>query len=422
MLTVVLDDDPTGTQSATDVEVLLQWDVADIVAILERDGSVYLQTNSRAISTDEATRLAETIRGQIRHAEQLLQQPILVVLRGDSTLRGHVFLESDVFAEDDGRILFVPAFPDGGRTTVDSVHRVVIDGIAVPVAETEFARDPVFSYRNSHLVEWVREKGDRVATPVSLASLRETDGIAVADALRESDARDVVVPDVETNEDLQTIYRGVLEALESGVRVVVRSGATLAAICAGRLSTSYLARPVVSTSGPVLVVCGSHTSASTAQLEHLLDVAAMRPVVVATDDAFDDWAAAGRRAAEALTQQYAERGLGILSSERQRRAEDDTLSHGELVMRALMTAAAAAHPASLTVVSKGGITSAEVAKTYFGAKRATVRGQIAAGISVWEYETDRGIGTQVVVPGNVGDSQTLVDALDAIGRRFQEQK
>jgi uncharacterized membrane protein YkvA (DUF1232 family) len=41
------------------------------------------------------------------------------------------------------------------------VHRVVIDGVDTPVGETEFARDPVFGYRSSNLVEYVREKGNR---------------------------------------------------------------------------------------------------------------------------------------------------------------------------------------------------------------------------------------------------------------------
>jgi uncharacterized protein YgbK (DUF1537 family) len=64
-----------------------------------------------------------------------------------------------------------------------------------------------------------------------------------------------------------------------------------------------------------------------------------------------------------------------------------------------------------TVVSKGGITSAEIARTALGATRARVRGQLAAGISVWDYDD----GTvQVIVPGNVGGRDTLVDVTDAL--------
>src|SRR5262245_31288720 len=127
MFTVVLDDDPTGTQSATGVTVLLDWDTTAIVDVLRAEGAVYLQTNSRAIAEAEAVALAAKIRAQLAAAERMLGERVLPVLRGDSTLRGHVFAESDVFAGERGCVLWVPAFPQGGRSTVDSVHRVVID-------------------------------------------------------------------------------------------------------------------------------------------------------------------------------------------------------------------------------------------------------------------------------------------------------
>lgn len=410
--TVVLDDDPTGTQSATGVDVLLRWDTAAIVRVLSERGSVYLQTNSRAISEIEAVALADSIRLQIRDAERILGESILVVLRGDSTLRGHVFAESDVFAGTDGRILFVPAFPAGGRTTIGAVHRVVVDGTAIPVGETEFARDPVFGYRCSDLREWVREKGARASKYVPLAALRRSEGRAIATAVREAGPGDVILPDVETEHDLELVHHGLTLAAEAGLHVVVRSAATLAAICAGRLSNGYLARPIRSPTAHVLVVCGSHTSAASVQLAALLHATGSDPVSIPTDAAFADPEAAGRRAGEELRRRFQTAPFAVLCTERQRRAEDSTLAHGELVMRALMTAACAVAGEIVAVVSKGGITSAETARSFFAADRATVRGQIAPGISVWDFADG---GTQVVVPGNVGGANTLLDVFDALG-------
>lgn len=412
MHTVVLDDDPTGTQAASGVPVLLRWTTEELAGTLAASGSVYLQTNSRAIPADAARALAERLRGEIAEVERLTGEPALVVLRGDSTLRGHVFTESDVFAGAEGRILFVPAFPGGGRTTVDGVHRVVVDGVATPVGETEFARDPVFGYRSSYLADWVRERGDRGSVAVSLAELRGTDGSAVADALAEARPGEVVLPDAEADADLVLVDRGLRLALERGIPVVVRSAATLAAIVAGRLSPGSLPRPIAHAPGAVVVICGSHTDAAGAQLRALLDATGATPVVIPTDDAFADPVAAGRAAGRRLAEALAASPVAVLASERHRRAEDGTLAHGELVMTALMTAAREAVPPASTVVSKGGITSAEVARTLFAADRATVRGQLAAGISVWDYDDG---GTQVVVPGNVGDAGTLVDVLDALG-------
>jgi uncharacterized protein YgbK (DUF1537 family) len=413
MLSVILDDDPTGTQSATGATVLLSWDTAAIVAALRTEPGVYLQTNSRAITPADAVALARRTRDQVRAAARELGQPILPVLRGDSTLRGHVFAESDVFAADTGSVLFVPAFPQGGRTTVGSVHRVVIDGIDTPVGDTEFARDPVFGYRSSNLVDYVREQGNRRGIPISLAALRASGGGAVAEALLAAGPGEFVLPDVTTDDDIQLIHAGLREALATRSDIVVRCGATLAAVCAGCLSTEYLARPLTVSRPGVLVVCGSHTSAATAQLEALADHVGRKPVEVPTDAALADPVATGHAAADRLRDELRDHGFAIVSTERIRQQAHDSLEHGELINRALMTAAAAVIDSVGTVVSKGGITSAEVARTALGATRARVRGQLAAGISIWDYDDAT---VQVVVPGNVGGRDTLIDVFSAVQR------
>lgn len=411
MLTAVLDDDPTGTQSATDVMVLLSWDAAAITDVLRREGAAYLQTNSRAVPQAQAVAFAQRIREELAAAEAVLGQPILPVLRGDSTLRGHVFAESDVFAGDTGCVLFVPAFPQGGRTTIGSVHRVMIEGVNTPAGETEFARDPVFGYHSSSLVDYVREKGGRRGIPVPLDLLRASGGDAVTRALLGAGAGDFVVPDVETDADIELVKAGLLAARQARHDIVVRCAATLAAACAGRLSKGYLPRPLVPPRPGLVVVCGSHTAAATAQLAALTDWLGLAPTVIPTDDALADPGAAGAGAVPALRAALASRGIAIVCSERSRRAQDDSLAHGELVMTALMTALTAVTGQVGTIVSKGGITSAEVARTAIHASRAKVRGQLAAGISVWDYDD----GTvQVIVPGNVGGPATLTDVVSGL--------
>ena len=71
MRTVVLDDDPTGTQAATGVTVLfdlglLETDPAALVDALRADGAVYVQTNSRAIDGAAAARFAAGIAARTK--------------------------------------------------------------------------------------------------------------------------------------------------------------------------------------------------------------------------------------------------------------------------------------------------------------------------------------------------------------------
>jgi len=90
MKTVVLDDDPTGTQSATGVRVLLRWDRQALTCALTEADSVYVQTNSRAVDPRAAVAQVRQVRDDAVAAADRLGEPVRFVLRGDSTLRGHV--------------------------------------------------------------------------------------------------------------------------------------------------------------------------------------------------------------------------------------------------------------------------------------------------------------------------------------------
>jgi len=71
----------------------------------------------------------------------------------DSTLRGHIAQELEACFAASGRrsLVFAPAFPAAGRTTVGGIQRV--DGI--PVAESAYGQDPVHPARHSALADLV---------------------------------------------------------------------------------------------------------------------------------------------------------------------------------------------------------------------------------------------------------------------------
>lgn len=409
MKTVVLDDDPTGTQSAHGVDVLLSWDATRLAQALRRTGAVYLQTNSRALAEADAITLAKRIKEEVKQAEAAIGDQIRVVLRGDSTLRGHVFAETDIFVDEDSPILFLPAFPDGGRTTKNGIHYVSVDGLDTPAHETEYAADPVFPFRHSDLVSYVKALGSRDAVTVPLAQVRESEGRAVTEALLQAPGRSVVAPDATTDEDIDLVHAGLEAAIRAGRRVVVRCASPLAARCAGAASPGLLPHPIQRCPGPILFVCGSHTDGATRQLAALEKATGVAPAVIDTDHAFSDPIEAGRAIIGQARQNLSGTGLAIIASGRARRSADNTLDHGAKVMTALTTAVEALAEHAGVVVAKGGITSAEVAATGLGADQATVRGQILPGVSVWDLSTRNGACTYVVVPGNVGRPDTLVE-------------
>ncbi len=406
---MVLDDDPTGTQSATGVHVLLECDADRLERALRAADSVYVQTNSRALDEAAAVALVSAVREDALEAGRRLGAPVRFVLRGDSTLRGHVFAETDRFTGAGDVVLFVPAFPAGGRTTVGGVHLVRTADGDVPAGETEYAADPVFGFTSSALTDYVVEKSGRRAVAVPLDVVRDPDALAAV--LAGAPAGSVVVPDVTTDDDVRALAAAVRA---TGRGVVVRCAAPLAAELAGVASAGYLPRPLAPTgpTGPrVLVVCGSHTDGARAQLAELAGTWGA-PHVLPTADALADPVAAGHALADRA------RGTAVpcLASERVRSTDHGTLAHGEKVMTALTTAVRDLLPDVDVVVSKGGITAAEVARTGIGALEAVVEGQVAAGVSVWRMAARDGRPVrQVVVPGNVGGPGALVDALAALG-------
>jgi uncharacterized protein YgbK (DUF1537 family) len=412
MKTVVLDDDPTGTQSATGVRVLLESDADLLERALRAVDSVYVQTNSRAIDEAAAVELVSRVRADALAAADRLGEPVQFVLRGDSTLRGHVFAETEVFLGGEAVMLFVPAFPDGGRTTREGVHYVRIDGVDVSADQTEYAADPVFPFDTAVLADYVARKSGRVGLPVALDAVQGIDGLEAV--LLDAPAGAVVVPDAVTNEDIRKIAEAVRRARAAGASIVVRSASPLAAMLAGVESEGLLEAPLVDRARPTLLVCGSHTDGATRQLAGVTDRWGA-PVVIDTGAALTDPAAAAATASKEARDRVARDGLAVVTSERVRLTEHDTLAHGERVMTALTEVVQAVLPEVEVVVSKGGITSAEVASTGLGARSAVVLGQVLPGVSVWELEARDGrMLLYVVVPGNVGGPETLVDVLDAL--------
>ncbi|MGF3057162.1 four-carbon acid sugar kinase family protein [Microbacterium sp. YY-01] len=411
MKCLILDDDPTGTQSASDVTVLLRWDADIIAETLRNHDAAYVLTNTRAVDEAEAVRLLTSIRNDRDQAAEELGEPIQIVLRGDSTLRGHVFAETEVFATSNDVVVFLPAFPQGGRTTIDGMHYVHLDGKNIPAHDSEYADDPVFPFDSGYLPEYVAARSSRPTQTVPLAQVRSG---ALRNVLGSVAPGTVVLPDAETDDDIRLAADAIRQAWEAGASVVVRSASPLAAAIAGVESSGLLPHPVTEASAATLLVCGSHTEGATRQLNQ----AALQwgeAVTVNTEAALADTRVEAQRLTELLTTQLTDSGYAAVASDRHRRAEHNTLEHGERVMDTLTRVVAEVRNSVATVVSKGGITSADVARIGLGADRAHVRGQVLTGVSVWDLATPEGTAiTYVVVPGNVGDPATIVDALTAV--------
>ena len=102
---IVLDDDPTGSQTVHSCLLLTQWDVETLkLGLTDAVPIFFILTNTRALTPNQA---AEVTREVCRNLKLALSETgttnFLVVSRSDSTLRGHYPIETDVIAAELGR-------------------------------------------------------------------------------------------------------------------------------------------------------------------------------------------------------------------------------------------------------------------------------------------------------------------------------
>ena len=444
MRIIVLDDDPTGVQTVHDVSVYTDWTEESIRKGLEEKNKLfYILTNSRGFTKEQTVKVHRTIGENIARAAGGLGVPFVVMSRSDSTLRGHYPTEPRILKEVleekagisfDGEVL-CPFFKEGGRYTINDVHYVRYGEKLVPAGETEFARDKTFGYRSSNVREYVEEKteGEYRAEEVCSVSLDSLRGMQI-DAVTEQlmavkDFNKIVVNAIDYC-DLKVFAAALYRAMARGKRFMFRTAAGLVKVMGGITDIPLLTRKDMvtrETDMGGIVVVGSHTQKTTAQLEELLTLDAVEGIpfhsglVMEGDAAFSAEIDRVVKASEAVMRSgrtavcYTDRELLTVENE----TKEEALLRSVKISDGVQALVGSLSVTPAFVVAKGGITSSDVGTKALKVKRADVMGQIKPGIPVWRTGAEsRFPGTPYVIfPGNVGEVQTLREAVEVLTDR-----
>jgi uncharacterized protein YgbK (DUF1537 family) len=424
---VVLDDDPTGTQTIHGLPVLTQWSKETLRTELSSDlPAFFLLTNSRSLPPSEAQALNADIGHCLVEAARQAGRTFVVVSRSDSTLRGHFPGEVEALAralgQDFDAWLVIPFFLEGGRYTINDVHYVADGEWLLPAGATEFAQDAVFGYSASDLCHWVAEKtGGRVppesVATISIEDIRRGGPERVTERMRALSRGDVCVVNAASKRDLEVFTRGLLDTEEQGQRFLYRTAASFVQVRAG-IAPRPLLTPAdlnLPKTGGGLLLVGSHVPRTTRQINTLLTETDTLGIKVSVKALLDD---ARRQSEIARVAQQADKALGsgkdvaIYTSRQLVTGGDGTssLSIGQRVSLGLVAIVKALSMRPRYVLGKGGITSSDVATQGLGVERALVLGQILPGVPVWQLgpESRYPDWAYIVFPGNVGDSRALV--------------
>jgi uncharacterized protein YgbK (DUF1537 family) len=455
---VVIDDDPTGSQTVHGCPLLLRWDAGTLAAGLAHPSPLlFVLSDTRSLAPEAAAERVRQICRALRQAVAAEQavgrcRHWLVVSRGDSTLRSHFPLECEAITAELGPFdatFLVPAFLPGGRTTVGGEHRLH----GVPVHTTAFARDGLFGYRSSDLARWAEEKsGGRIAAAgVARISLAELDAAAaggegftaLCERLAALEGDRCVVVDAERASQLEALGAAVRELTAPAGsrhggrprRFLFQSAASLlnglVALPPQPLDAAALAglrrRGAV---GPLpgLVLVGSHVPLADLQLAELLREPGCVPLELPV-----------HLLARVLEGPLPAERLGSLEQGWQERLEALLgegrtpvlhTSRGELVcvsaaerrrlgegLAALMARLAAALAPRLGyVISKGGITTGALLRDGLGLEAVELQGQLLPGLSLVltpaAADGSPAVGRLPVLtfPGNLGEAGTLRQA------------
>lgn len=433
---VALDDDPTGTQTCHDIHVLTTWDVSTLTSEFESTApgsGFFILTNSRALHPPAARDLTIEICRNLKEAAGKAGKTFEVVLRGDSTLRGHFPIEPEAVEEALGASdawILAPFFLQGGRYTIDDVHYVAEGDTLVPAGETPFAKDATFGFKKSHLADWVVEKSkgsierDRVKG-ISLADIRQGGADQVGKMLLDAKKGTVFVVNAVAEEDMDIVILGILKASEQGKKFLFRSAA---AFVSARLGISAIppitARQLrMDSSVGGLIIAGSYVPKTTAQLNALIEQSGNKLITVELDVnkllESESTREGELKRALAAAERYLfhPKDVLIMTSRKLITGADErsSLDIGSVVAAALVSFLTRLDVKPRYVIAKGGITSSDMATKALKMKKATIVGQAAPGVPLWrcDEEMSKWPGLPYVVfPGNVGSETELATVVE----------
>jgi uncharacterized protein YgbK (DUF1537 family) len=426
---VVLDDDPTGTQTVHGIPVLTTWSVGVLGQELLNDlPAFYILTNTRAMLPEAARVLNLELGRNLREASQHTGQPFVVVSRSDSTLRGHFPLELEALGQaletTFDAWLLIPFFEAGGRVTINDIHYVRMGEKLIPVGETEFARDPSFGFRSSNLREWVEEKtkGQVKAGDVQTISLEAIRTGKALEQLLSWPKGSIGIVNLEANSDLETFVQALNKAEGQGKHYLYRTAASFVAAKVGIKPKPLLSKQDLRLSGEQggLIVVGSYVQKTTEQLAQLLQVPGVTgielQVAALLDHRNQQELARVSLQIDELLQEGAE---VVLYTSRVLMAgtdADSSLAIGNRVSESLVAVIQSLATRPRYLIAKGGITSSDVATKGLAVQRAMVEGQLLPGVPVWRLGLESRFPDlcYVVFPGNVGDEDSLAQVVQSL--------
>ncbi len=435
---VVIDDDPTGSQTVHDCLLLLKWDYSTLVKGFESKSNLFfILANTRSLSENDAKLIIEEICKNIKAviASKVYKEEIIFISRGDSTLRGHNFLEPSSLNSCLGPFdatFHIPAFIEGKRLTINGSHFVD----KTPINQTIFARDIIFGYQTSNVKNLLFQKSKSQINIEDIQNLflsdieilNDEENNIVFKKLKNLNKNKHIVVDVENYSQLNK-FALVIKKLTKHKKFLFRTAASFISAISEKKSVSQSEiffsnlriRNKEKSFLPGLIIVGSYVELSTIQLQNLLEISNCNPIELDVFEFFKITSSENNHKQRNLFKNkflkeirfsFEQGKTPVLFTSRKFMSLDYSEQFNFYNSLSCFIAELVADLKYEIgyLISKGGITTNMILSNGLNADYVYLEGQILTGISVVTYNLINDEKLPIVThPGNIGTKDSLVN-------------
>jgi len=438
MKLVVIDDDPTGSQTVHDCLLLLKWDCSTLVKGFESKSNLFfILANTRSLSENDAKLTIEEICKNLKTVitAQAYEEEIIFISRGDSTLRGHNVLEPIALNSCLGPFdatFHIPAFIEGKRFTINGSHFVD----KTPISQTIFATDKIFGYETSNVKNLLFQQSKSQINFEDIQNLflsdieilNEEEKNIVFKRLENFKNNKHVIVDVENYSQLKK-FSLVIKKLIKQKKFLFRTAASFISAISEKKSVPQVEtffsnlriRNKEKSFLPGLIIVGSYVELSTIQLENLLRISNCNPIELNVFEFFKITASDNNQKRRNLFKNkflkeirfsFENGKTPVLFTSRKFMSLDYSEQFNFYNTLACFIAELVADLKYEIgyLISKGGITTNLILSNGLNADYVYLEGQIFKGISVVTYDLKNDEKLPIVThPGNIGTEDSLVN-------------
>ncbi|MBC6925393.1 four-carbon acid sugar kinase family protein, partial [Ligilactobacillus salivarius] len=389
-------------------------------------------TNSRSFTKKHTIEVHRKIVENVKEIAKKQHKDYVLISRGDSTLRGHYPIETEVMKETlekdtdikvDGEVI-IPFFKEGGRLTINNIHYVKVGDDLIPAGETEFAKDKTFGYIESDLTKWVEEKTNKKylsqsVITISIEDLRELNIDKIVSQLMRVTNFNKVVVNATEYADVKVFVIALIRAMNKGKYFIFRSAAALTKIIGGISDKELLTKKelVADNNNGGLIMIGSHVQKTTDQLKKLLELDNVESTEFNVNSVLNDEDLANekQRINDFISKNILTGKSVVVYTSRKvidvKNDKEKSLQLSVKISEAITGFVKELKTKPGFIIAKGGITSSDIGVKGLGVNKALVAGQIKPGIPVWYTGNEAKFSGMpyVIFPGNVGEIDDLRD-------------